>query len=222
MISIEVVGLEDVTGKLRTMVDPKVHGRIMRSSVRKGMTVMVKSVRGIIPPATTDGHSTESIKRSIRHALKKNPISTVTEAKLGVNVGSRSLETLGRQAWRRALKHGAKAAPLNRSREDVPHSHLYIMGTADRFTGKKVVDRKQEIITTKTGKVRIKHKGTMKSTGNPRQRRGRVMPKDYVTRGVSQGAPQGIAVMRDSIQEGIKAIWESKHIEPGLGADVFT
>ncbi|HCS53285.1 HK97 gp10 family phage protein [Rubinisphaera sp.] len=82
--------------------------KMARVSLGKGLTVLARSIRAVVPSATTSGHSNRSIKKAIGRRNKKNRRHGFHEAKAGIHVGKKS---------------GA------------PHAHLIGLGTDHRYAG---------------------------------------------------------------------------------------
>lgn len=196
MITLSISGDKELAAAFNRLADPKRQRAIVRSGLARGMTIMVKTTKALIPPATTPKHSTKSIQRSIDRSFKKDAITHIVGAKVGVNVGRRPLKTV-------------RGIPLQtqKGKQQTPHAHLYIAGTELRWSGFKEHGRSSRVTKTNltpSGRIRIKRRGEVRRTKNPIRFHGRVMPKDYIAQGVNRSWPLAMAVVRDAVWRGIE------------------
>ncbi len=123
-----ITGIPELDRKLANLAT-KTAKKAARSALGKGMTVLVKSIKSAVPPATTEGHSNRDIKRSIGKKQKRQKQTGIVSAVVGIDVGKK------------------KASQK-------PQSHLIALGTVERtrdhvggkFEGRVVSNRR-------TGKI---------------------------------------------------------------------
>lgn len=154
---IKIDGAEKVKSLLRRL--PLESPKIVRASAGKALQTMSAAMKSAIPSAITKGHSTVSVQRSIGVRIKSKS-EVLVMAKTGVGVGQITEDNL-------------QFTTSKRKKTAVNHAHLYVMGTQDRWTG----ERSWRI---KGGKRR------KKPTGNPRRFRGKMNPRVYMPRAMSE------------------------------------
>lgn len=174
MIKFEGKGAVDAVDGLKRLGQfaPMAVGRALGKSLR----MYRDAIQAAIPPSKTPGHSARNIQTAIGYRIYRQK-GQILQAKVGINVG--------KKAPRQRVKAGESRAQFIARRSMIkpenmanPVAHLLILGTMDRWTGKR------SWVTTK-GKLRSK------STNKPRQYRGR-MKRGYpfVARGVMRADPQ--------------------------------
>lgn len=155
-VKITIQGADKLESLLKQL--PMEGPKIIRAAASKSLKKMSAAMRSAIPQAITKGHSTDSIKRAIGERIKSKS-EVITTAKTGIGVGMVTEEV--RRAQGSKVKKTAAA-----------HAHLYIAGTQDRYTGER--------------SWRVKGGRRKKPTGKPRFFRGRMDPREYMPRQMSE------------------------------------
>lgn len=165
----------------------------VRRSLTKAAREYQKGIQSAIPMTKTPGHNRENIVSAIGYKVQVKK-GEVVMAKVGINIGKKNP--------RRRIKGGESVARFNARKAMIkpfnlanPVAHLLVLGTMDRWTGKRTWK-------TRSGKVQSR------STGNPRLYRGRVRGYPFVVRGVMNA---DASVKRQFPQ------WLQKEIEKELG-----
>jgi len=165
----------------------------VRRTLTKAAKEYQKGIQFAIPLTKTPGHNRANIVSAIGYSVKiKN--GEVSVAKVGINVGKKNP--------RRRIKQGESVARYNARKALIkpfnlanPVAHLLVLGTMDRYTGKR---------TWKTSKGGMRSR----STGKARMYRGRVRGYPFVVRGVMNA---------DSTVKRQFPQWLQKEIEKELG-----
>lgn len=177
---------EEWENMLRTV--PMQGPKIVKDAARDAMKVMQGAMRSAIPPAVTKGHSNRSIVQSVGLGVRSKD-NVITVAKTGIGVGMLREDE-------KALLFASKS---KRQSTVAPHAHLYIMGTADRWTGRKRVRNKKEMGS--------REKYRYEQTGNPRLYKGRMDPSRYMPRQMAAViAANSVAVERKFVESVTKRI----------------
>lgn len=141
----------------------------VRRTLTKAARQYQVAIQAAIPMTKTPGHSRENIVSSIGYRVQIKG-GQVVIAKVGINVGKKNP--------RRRVKQGESVARFSARKAMIkpfnlanPVAHLLVLGTMDRYTGKRTWK-------TSTGKTRSK------LTGSPRLYRGKVRGFPFVVRGV--------------------------------------
>lgn len=199
MITTRLEGAPELQAALDRIADPRRTKAIVRGGMLRGMTAAVRSVRSLIPPATTPKHSTQSIKTVIGKRFAMDKVTHFHAAKVGVNVGLQTQRVIDRMAEKAA----AAGKNFRKRTAQTPHAHLYIAGTDLRWSGFKEMGRSRGRVVASTltpsGRIRVSRRGEFRRTKNPIRFHGRVQPKDYVTRGVEMAWPQIVDGVRASV-----------------------
>lgn len=177
---------EEWENMLRTV--PMQGPKIVKDAARDAMKVMQGAMRSAIPPAVTPGHSNKSIVQSVGLRVgSKDNIVTIAKTGIGVNM-LRSDEKALLFASKSKLKSSV-----------APHAHLYIMGTEDRWTGRKSVRQRKEF--SRRDQYRYEN------TGHPRMYKGRMDPSRYMPRQMASViAANSSAVERKFVESVTKRI----------------
>lgn len=178
-VKIQIQGAERLESLLRKL--PMEGPKIVRAAASKSLKKMSAAMRSAIPAAITKGHDTASIRQAVGDRVRTKS-EVITVAKAGVGVGMMTDES--REVVTSKLKKTAAR-----------HAHLYVMGTQDRWTGER--------------SWRVKGGRRKKPTGKPRMFRGRMDPRKYMPRQMSEViASNATAVGQVFVDEVTKRVTE--------------
>lgn len=181
-LTVTVEGHREAIEMFRRMSDQRGLKAAIRKGMSRGMQQMVYNIRRNIPVASSGfPHTTFNIKRRIGKRFNRDQITHMQTAKVGVNVG------MPPEPNSVGPRGGKRRGPVQ-----VPHAHLYMGGTDERFTGIQLQRRSKIVPTrsTKSGRMHVRLAPKVHVTGKQLLYRGRVEPKPYVRMGVAAAWPQ--------------------------------